>query len=76
MDSLPEGIVRAKGVLSVVDDVTEGAAEAPRPMVLQRVGLRWSLRPSQREPQSADSRCVFIGMRGSVDREWIGQQLR
>ncbi len=78
MDALPDEIVRAKGVLSVIESPAgdDGAAGESRSMILQRVGRRWTLRPTPKPNGTGDSRCVFIGMRGSIDRRWIEQQLQ
>lgn len=72
VESLPEGVVRAKGVLFLAED-------AERAHVLQSVGSRWSLRPSsdaattsastQGGPPDRTSRLVVIGRRGALDHQ-------
>ena len=63
MDTLPDEVVRAKGVVYLDED-------ALQPMVLQRVGKRWTLR---RFPGTAapDSRVVVIGFHGAFSLEQI-----
>ncbi len=68
MAALPDGIVRAKGVIRLADD-------ADRPMILQRVGHRWSLRPGQPTQGEPRSRLVLIGLPGVVDDGWIAAHL-
>jgi G3E family GTPase len=69
MADLPEGAMRAKGLLRLTDD--PGTA-----MVLQRVGRRWSLRPAAAEAGSGPgSRVVVIGRRGAIDPPWLAERL-
>jgi G3E family GTPase len=69
MDDLPDSVVRAKGVVQLDDD-TE------RPMVLQRVGGRWSLRKASAELRHrGGSELVFIGLSGALDQAWIEDRL-
>lgn len=67
MDSLPDSVVRVKGLVTVDDE--------ERVMVLQRVGSRWSLRPFGPRPKQFTSQLVFIGLHGSIDDAWIKAQL-
>ena len=67
MEALPDTVVRAKGVLRLVE-------EPDREMVLQRVGGRWSLR-ARGHASPAESQLVFIGMRGAIDESWLAQHL-
>ncbi len=71
MADLPDGIVRAKGVLRLDDD-------PDRPQVLQRVGQRWTLRPvpaSAPASSSSGSRLVLIGRTGALDDAWLDDRL-
>ena len=67
MEALPDTVVRAKGVLRLVE-------EPDREMVLQRVGGRWSLR-ARGHTSLAASQLVFIGMRGAIDETWLAEHL-
>ena len=67
MESLSESIVRSKGILFLADDPEQ-------PMVLQRVGKRWTLRRFL-QPSAPGSRMVLIGLRGATTLEEINQQL-
>lgn len=58
VESLPAGVVRGKGVVSLAG--SEGA-----PMVFQLVGRRWTLRPHH-DPDAPGSRLVFIGRPGAL----------
>lgn len=64
MDTLPETVVRAKGLV-LIDE------EPDKVMTLQRVGQRWTLRPFGPRGASAESRIVIIGFHGAVTDEWI-----
>lgn len=69
MAGLPDTVVRAKGVVRVIE-------EPERNMVLQRVGQRWTFRRTAADVELVDrSELVFIAMNGSLDRDWIDQQL-
>ena len=69
MADLPEGAMRAKGLLRLTDD--PGTA-----MLLQRVGRRWSLRPAAPETDPGPgSRVVVIGRRGAIDPAWLAARL-
>jgi len=60
---LPEGIVRAKGILYLAD-------QPERRMIFQQVGKRWSLTPDRpwgdEQPQS---QIVWIGLKGEFEPE-------
>lgn len=69
MAELPDSIVRAKGVLRLLE-------EPDRTMILQRVGQRWSLRRAPKgSPRVAESRLVLIGMRAAIDDDWLSERL-
>lgn len=65
VEILPEGIIRAKGVLCLQEDPNQR-------FVFQLVGRRWSLKPggdwSDAQPAS---RLVMIGLPGSIDANWL-----
>jgi G3E family GTPase len=66
LDHLPEGVMRAKGVLWIADDAAQRT-------VYQRVGRRWSFAPLggwQDEPRF--SRLVIIARNGTLDRDALG----
>jgi len=67
MASLPDEVVRAKGVVYLSEDPNQ-------PMVLQRVGKRWTLRrlPVDAEP---GSRVVIIGLHDSYSAEQLADAL-
>ena len=63
VDDLPEGVLRAKGIIYLGDD-------PERRHLLQLIGKRWSLEPA--EPwgdQQPGTRLVFIGTPGSIDEQ-------
>lgn len=66
---LPEGIIRAKGILRL--------REAPeRRTVFQLVSRRWSLKPG--EPWRSEqprTQLVLIGLPGSIDEDWLEAML-
>lgn len=62
-EALPAGVVRAKGIVATSD----GA------LVYQRVGERWTLRPTEGTP--TDSQIVAIGVPGALDEAWLRTQL-
>ncbi|MGI9597009.1 MAG: CobW family GTP-binding protein [Acidimicrobiales bacterium] len=68
MAALPEAVVRAKGVVSLLED-------PDRAMVLQRVGGRWTLRPRGPWAGRPTSQIVVIGMKGAIDDGWLSDQL-
>lgn len=68
-DALPEALLRAKGVLNLVE-------EPDRQTIYQRVGERWSYRSA--EPwgdETPRSSLVFIGPRGLLDRPTLEESL-
>ncbi len=68
-DSLPSGVLRAKGFVHLDED-------PERRYVLQLVGRRWTFAAG--EPwgaTQAETRLVFIGLPGSIDSAGIGRQL-
>lgn len=67
MAELPDTVVRAKGVLRLVE-------EPARVLVLQRVGRRWSLRPL-RSGGDGPCRLVLIGLTGAVEEGWLAERL-
>lgn len=69
MSALPDTIVRAKGVVALED-------QPDRSMILQRVGLRWTLRPGPPWSGSPSTKLVAIGMRGAISAEWLDEQLK
>jgi G3E family GTPase len=69
LEHLPEGVVRAKGILWLADDAAQRT-------VYQRVGSRWSFTPLggwSGEPRF--SRLVVIGRAGTLDRDDIATRL-
>jgi G3E family GTPase len=62
---LPDGIIRAKGVLYL--------AEAPEQrFVFQLVGNRWTLKPGgDWAGRKSRSQLVMIGLPGSIDSGWV-----
>lgn len=68
MAALPEEVVRAKGVVSLID-------EPERAMVLQRVGARWSLRRGSPWSDEPSTRIVVIGLVGAIDDRWLAERL-
>lgn len=70
LTALPPGVVRAKGILRLADDMANN-------YLLQRVGRRTSLLPlnavSAEDP--FDTRLVVIGVPGSIDSELFAQWL-
>lgn len=67
MDELPDEVVRAKGVLFLREDPEQ-------PMVLQRVGKRWTLRRLQGHAEPGN-RLVVIGFHGAIDDAQINDAL-
>lgn len=67
MEALPDQVVRAKGVFYLSED-------ASQPMVLQRVGKRWTLRRFLR-PSAPGSRLVVIGLHGVLSLVEIEEHL-
>jgi G3E family GTPase len=62
--SLPDGVIRAKGILRL--------AESPDTRsVFQLVGRRWEIDPAGDWTPEDSSRLVFIGLPGSIDRDAI-----
>ncbi len=68
MAELPETVVRAKGVLALTE-------EPARPMILQRVGGRWTLRPRPGGSGGSGCRLVVIGMPGAITDQWLADRL-
>jgi G3E family GTPase len=65
VERLPEGIIRAKGVLYLKED-------ADHRVVFQLVGKRWSLKPGgEWGDASPRSQLVMIGLSGSIDADWL-----
>ena len=65
MDRVPGEVWRVKGVVRLTDDDR-------RAWVLQRVGQRWSLRPTSRSADSvARSEIVAIGRPGAAAETWL-----
>jgi G3E family GTPase len=70
LDHLPEGVVRAKGILWIADDAAQRT-------VYQRVGKRWSFTPIggwNGEPRF--SRLVLIGRKETLDLDDVTRRLR
>ena len=63
MADAPEGVLRLKGVVRLIDD--------PRAHVVQRVGRRWSLRPDPDRSPLDGSQIVAIGIPAAIDDEWL-----
>lgn len=65
VEALPEGVIRAKGILYLGDD-------ADHRTIFQLVGKRWSLKPGggwgDAQPRS---QLVMIGLPHSIDAEWL-----
>jgi G3E family GTPase len=69
LDHLPEGVIRAKGIVWIADDDA-------RRTVYQRVGRRWSLAPLDAWPDEPRfSRLVLIARKGTIDRDAVAQRL-
>ena len=70
LTGLPPGVVRAKGILRLADDMTNE-------YLLQRVGRRTSLLPltAVGADDPADTRLVVIGIPGSIDGDLFAQRL-
>jgi G3E family GTPase len=70
MADLPDGVVRAKGVLVISDD-------RRRRHVLQRVGRRWTLQPGPLDDgaETMGSQLVVLGHRGVIDDRWLAARL-
>ncbi len=69
LDDLPEGVLRAKGIVCLADAPDERT-------VVQRVGRRWSLSPLDRwEGRERRSRLVVIAHRGTLERDALAQRL-
>jgi len=70
LDKLPEGVLRAKGIVFLDEDPDQR-------YLLQLVGKRWTLKPSEswgnRQPET---RLVFIGISASIDEEQFEAVLR
>jgi len=69
LDSLPGGVLRAKGFIHLAEDPANRH-------LLQLVGRRWQVTAG--EPWGAvqaETRLVFIGLPGSIDPAGIGRQL-
>ena len=63
--ALPEGVIRAKGVLCLRED-------PDRRTIFQLVGKRWSLKPGGEWGDAPPrSQLVMIGLIGSVDADWL-----
>lgn len=70
LSALPAGVVRAKGILRLADDMAT-------PYVLQRVGRRASLLPleTMSSGNPDETRLIVIGVPGSIDAKLFAQQL-
>ncbi len=67
--SLPEGIIRAKGILYLQED-------PDRRHIFQLVGKRWSIEPAEAwGNQQAETKLVFIGLPGSIDEQYLAAAL-
>ena len=64
MADLPDTIVRMKGIVFL--DTAPGDA-----VVLQRVGRRWSLQPSDLKQAEPTSRIVAIGLTDAISDSWL-----
>ena len=65
VETLPEDIIRAKGVLYLQEDPNQR-------FVFQLVGRRWSLKPGgEWGAARPGSRLVMIGLPGSIDANWL-----
>jgi G3E family GTPase len=63
VESLPEGVVRAKGILYLQEDPEQR-------YIFQLVGKRWSLKPGKAwDDEQPTSKVVMIGISGSMDSE-------
>ena len=70
MERLPEGIIRAKGVLYLKEDPDHR-------VVFQLVGKRWSLKPGGGWGNAPPrSQLVMIGLPGSIDGSWLEETIK
>jgi G3E family GTPase len=70
VEALPEGIIRAKGVLCLKEDPDRRA-------IFQLVGKRWSLKPgSEWGTAQPGSQVVMIGLPGSIDANRLERMIR
>ena len=68
MQTMPDEVVRAKGLL-LLDD------EPERIMTLQRVGRRWTLHPFGSRGHDDQNRLVVIGFHGAISGDWLKEKL-
>ena len=68
MDNMPDGIVRAKGIVRLDESVDRVTA-------LQRVGARWSLRRIGQWQDGQRNHIVLIGLKGTIDQAWLDDAL-
>ena len=69
LDTVPEGVLRAKGFVYLVDD-------PDRRYLLQLVGKRWKLAAGEPWGDGVpETRLVFIGLPGSIEPANIEAQL-
>lgn len=70
VERLPEGIIRAKGVLYLKEDPDHR-------VVFQLVGKRWSLKPGGGWGNAPPrSQLVMIGLPGSIDGSWLEETIK
>jgi G3E family GTPase len=63
VESLPEGVIRAKGILYLQENPEQR-------YIFQLVGKRWSLEPREGwDGEQPTSRVVMIGISGSMDSD-------
>ena len=65
MGRLPEGVLRAKGILYLLENPNDR-------YIFQLVGKRWSLKAGEAwEDEQPISKLVLIGLPGCVDGLWL-----
>lgn len=69
IEALPPGVLRAKGMIRLAED-------PERRYVLQRVGRRWSLEPTDRAAGGRASRLVLLGLPGSFESCTLEKRFR
>jgi len=70
VESWPEGIIRAKGILYLRENPDQRH-------IFQLVGKRWSLKPGgEWGDTSPRSQLVIIGLSGSIDADWLEETIK
>ena len=70
MDTLPEGILRAKGILYLQEDTQKRH-------IFQLVGKRWSLKTKEKwDNEKPSTKLVMIGLSGCIDSTWLERKMK